>query len=232
MITDSWFAKTINMAVNAITQQQGRVSGTVYVYLMAQDTDPDLPKMGACHGCELTYVLGFYAVSSTYLKVQAPPSLGLLPYTVTADSTAVGLAMNSYWASIMYNQSPNAVGSGLPTWTPMYVNDKNTMTFNGGFPLGALMNPCVRFTTCRTEPSKDYRYAQKSFWEASPATPALATQTCTSAAVGQLSHTNGAAATPTPLVCTFLPCCTYGAGRRNLLFGMPTTGSTSCDPVC
>lgn len=109
----------------------------------------------------------------------------------------------------------------------MAVTDKNTMAFQGDFDLGAAMNPCVRWSSCRTEPVKDWRKAAKFFWGSAPAAINIAPETCTAAPTGFSSHV-GADFVGS---CSFQPCCTY-TSRRSLLFGMPTDSSGSCDANC
>jgi hypothetical protein len=232
MGTDAWFANGNQQAIEALLSASARATGTVYHYVFAQDTDPDnFGRMGACHGCELTYVLGYFKQSQTFLSSQTPPSMQAGTVVPSGGSTLVGNAMNAYWASMWYYGTPNTVGSGLPTWTPVSASDKQTMTFQEYYPTGALMNPCVRWLTCRTEPTKDWRSAQKQFFGSSPAAPAVAQPACTSAPAGFASHFSAVAA---GMTCSFLPCCTYTSTGRRMLFGMPstTTGSTACDAMC
>jgi carboxylesterase type B len=230
MGTDAWFANGNKMAIEALLSAPGRATGTIYHFVFAQETDTLMSKMGACHGCELTYVLGFFKVSQTYLSSQTPPSMGVGTVVPTGGSTLVGNAMNAYWSSMWYYGTPNTVGSGLPTWSPMSQSDKQTMTFQDSYPAGALMNPCVRWAMCRTEQAKDWRFAQKQFFSTSPSEPSLAMPVCTSAPVGTTTHMNSA---ENGLTCSFLPCCTYTSMGRRMLFGMPsTTAATACDSMC
>lgn len=233
MGTDAWFAAGNTQLIESMLTATTRVSGTVYHYVYAQDTDPQYAWMGACHGCELTFVLGLYTISMTYLSSQLPASMNANVLTFSAASQTVGNAMNGYWAGLYHNANPNWSGSGLPTWAAMAPADKQTMTFQGYYSHGALMNPCVRWASCRTEQTKDWRYTKKHFWSSSPTTTTHTYMTepvCTSAPAGFTSHTNGASV---GLNCSFMPCCRYTTGRRSLLFGMPsTTTSTTCDSMC
>lgn len=238
MGTDAWFANGNQQIIEALLVAPGRPVGNVYHYLFAHDSDSQYaPYMGACHGCELTYVLGFYTQSVSYLSISAPASSGMGTMTVDAGATAVGAAMNGYWAALFHTANPNTVGSGLPHWNAMSVTDKQTIVFQGAFPQGALMNPCVRLTGCRTESAKDWRQTKKVFWSSPPASLTYAylpEPVCTSAPAGYYSH---AAATSIGYNCSFLPCCTYpttSTGRRSLLFGAPSAAAStgSCDPMC
>lgn len=232
MGTDAWFATGNMQMIEAALAAPGRVANTVYHYVFAHDSDPQYPWMGACHGCELTYVLGLYTVSTTYLSSQVPPSFNAAIVTMTAGNLAVGNAMNGYWASLFYNANPNAAGTGLPSWTAMAAHDKQTLVFSGDATLGAVMNPCARVASCRTENAKDWRMTKKLFWTSAPASVQdkfLPESVCTSAPSVFYSHSNP---TAYGLNCSFLPCCKYTSGRRSLLFGMPSTGATACDPMC
>jgi len=237
MGTDAWFANGNQQIIEALLIAPGRPVGNVYHYLYAHDADSvHVPYLGACHGCELTFVLGFYTASVSYLSLTAPASSGFGTIAVTAADNTVGAAMNGYWAAMFHTANPNTVGSGLPHWSPMSVTDKQTMVFQGLFPQGALMNPCVRLTGCRTESAKDWRMTKKVFWQSAPANLAysyLPEPTCTSAPAGSYSHF---AAERIGYNCSYLPCCTYGTttGRRSLLFGAPSAAAAtgSCDPIC
>jgi len=235
MGNDAWFAVTTMSFAQAALDAPGRLSGTVFYYMFAQETDRyTFPWMGACHGCELTFALGFYTGSQSYLTSMMPASMGLTGASTTGDA-AVGNAMNGYWASIYYTGSPNVASTGLPHWSPMTSTDKNTMVFSGDITLGAATNPCLRAAVCRTEQSKFYRMNQKQFWgtvNSDTFHTYLTTPTCTAAPTVFTTHMNGATLS-TPLNCSYLPCCTYSSGRRSLLFGMPSSsGSSSCDPMC
>ena len=89
-----------------------------------------------------------------------------------------------------------------------------------------------RATICRTETTKDFRVAVKQFWGSAPAdivNTYIPAQMYTAAPTVFTSHIYGASI---GINCSFLPCCTYSSGRRNLLFGMPSSASTNCDPMC
>jgi len=239
MANDAWFAQGIEAVTEALLVAPGRPSGSVYHYIFAHDSHQALlpyAHMGACHGCDLTYVLGFYTASVTYLSLLSPPSTNLHTIVPDADYNKVGNAMNRYWASMWHTNSPNTVGSGLPHWTPVSATDRQTMVFQGQFTLGAEMNPCVRFAACRTENTKDWRKTRKLFWNSAPASlsyTGCSEPVCTSAPVGTYSHFM---ASSIGFNCTYLPCCVYGssAGRRKLLFGAPSSGvaTGNCDPMC
>lgn len=235
MSNDAWFAVNTMAFTQAALDAPGRLSGTVYYYVFAQETDPIFFSwMGACHGCELTFVLGFYAMSQTYLTSMMPSSLGMSGGGRPGD-LAVGNAMNGYWAGIYYSANPNVGSTGLPHWYPMTTTDKNTQVFSGDITLGAASNPCMRAAYCRTEQSKFYRLAQKQFWgtvSSDTFHSYLAVPTCSAAPTVFGTHMMGSTLS-TPLNCSYLPCCTYSSGRRSLLFGMPSSGaSSSCDPMC
>lgn len=233
MGTDAWFGVNVPAFLQAALSAPGRSANTVYTYLYAQDVDGQIgfPLTGACHGCELTFVLGFYTMGYTYLSSMMPASMGLSPVFGSGD-LAVGNAMNGYWASIYYTGNPNTVSNGLPTWTALSQSTHDTMVFSGDLTLGAAMNPCSRGTSCRTETTKDWRANIKQFWGSSPAdivNTYMAVPTCTAAPTVFTTHKFGY---QIGINCSFLPCCTYTSGRRNLLFGMPSSASTNCDPMC
>jgi hypothetical protein len=191
MGTDAWFAGGNYVALNALSTNPTRAANglSVYHYLFAVETDKEFPYMGACHGCELSFVLGFYLESLTFITDLLPPSMGITA-PLTSEDLAVGSAMNSYWASFFLSQDPNAAGSGLPTWTPYGgATDTQTMVFSDTMPSPHVaMNPCVSVASCRTEPTKSWRHASKTFWYSSESTATTLPLTCDTPSVATVTH--------------------------------------------
>lgn len=176
--TDSMFAGGLYAATNALLSNPARAADTVFQYLFAEETDPHFPYMGACHGCELTYVLGFFKDSYTYLTNSLSPSSSYSG-AFTAPKLALGDTMNAFWSAILYYGTPNVAGWILPEWSAVSPGDKNVMVFQSTFQYGASMNPCVRFLQCRgAEPTKDFRVGPKTFFYSSLTTPAAVPGSC------------------------------------------------------
>merc|ERR1711988_1016578 len=100
------------------------------------------PGWGACHGCELTYVLGLYEfglsypMTGSYAGVSSlwqMPGFTAIPYTPAEHM--VGTAMKTYWVNFFKTQDPN--GAGVPTWSPATATDMNVMVFNEAYTAGA-----------------------------------------------------------------------------------------------
>lgn len=190
MGTDAWFTNGNDLIVAALLSNPARAADTVYHYVFGDDTDGStFPKMGACHGCELTYVLGFYLIGQTYLSSQLPTPL-VIAQMNDAEHQTLGKTMNTYWSGFFYNKDPNVAGEGLPTWKAMSATERNTMVFQAQFGgSGALLNPCVQFAICRTEPTKDFRKARKMLWSTGPAGQVMVPDTCgTDMPKGTFSH--------------------------------------------
>ena len=189
--TDAWFGSALRLIVSTLVGQTTRSSGTVFRYLFAQDPSETVTTMwsgaykhlGACHGCELTYTLGWYAVGTSWLAYN-----DALPHAFTAAETAMGETMKKFWLNIMYNGKPGSAGS--ETWTGNTASERHTMVFKASLVNGATLDPCLDTTTCRVEASNDIRAAASMFWQdpsggrtwAGP--PASAATQCTVGATG------------------------------------------------
>jgi len=256
MSTDAWFAAGVNQVTEALAGAYGRTGG-VYTYVSAADADSvQYPLLGACHGCELAYTLGFYTAGQSFISNfvtyyynyfngylgQNPavyPDPTYNTSALTNEDMAVALAYNGLWASMYYTASPNPgqittpapYSKVLPYWAPITTVAKNTMVFSASVAAGAALNPCLRSSPCRTEPSAFYRQKAKMFFADAPSSinHNMVTGKCTAAPTVFNSHYNGAAVGVT---CTYKPCCTFSSRRRSLLFGMPSTTTTDCDAMC
>jgi carboxylesterase type B len=183
MHTDAWFANGIAEATDALVSSGSRTAGT-YRYVYGEDTDHVwAPVMGACHGCELTFILGFYKMEMTYLT-----SMGLTqtPIVFTPAMVDLGNTMQKYWLSFFSTGNPNTDVTGLPDWKPITSTDSNTMVFQSTFPTGASIDPCVQLLGCRIEPTKDFRAIRKGFFSKFPPTVDAEPPTC-----GSLKMTGG-----------------------------------------
>merc|ERR1712205_43835 len=109
-----------------------------------------MEHMGACHGCELTYVLGWYTEGNGYLAYGRNT-----PHAVTAAENAMGVTMKRFWLNLMYNGAPGTVGSA--SWSANTASERHTIVFKASLTDGAALNPCLDTTTCRVEASNDYR---------------------------------------------------------------------------
>jgi len=178
MGTDAWFSAGNSQILDNLLKNPARTA-PVYHFLFGDDTDPgDAAGMGACHGCELTYVLGFYLISQTFITSMAPPSAGIIPALSAAQMT-LGKTMNTYWASLFHSGTTDQYAISVPAWMAMTSTDHNTMVFQGGLSAtGAVMNPCVAFTKCLVEPTKHYRAHVKDFWATGPSGEAMTPATC------------------------------------------------------
>jgi carboxylesterase type B len=231
MYNDAWFSSGMTLMTEAMLLAPGRAGSTVYTYLSASQSDPQT-YTGAYHGSELTYVLNYYNAGTSFFSAFGVPAA---PHT--PGQTAVNNAFNGYWTSLYHTANPNVVGVGLPHWDPVTFTSKNTMVFSPDLPYGGAMNPCIRAASCKTEPTKDFRTKQVQFYQGSPASLVytyMSEPTCTAAPTVFNSHKNVSGDVLTGFTCSFLPCCRYSStGRRSLLFGMPSTSSSSnCDPMC
>ena len=221
MATDAWFGNINTRMVESLYANPSRPAGTVYKYIFADETDPYLPVLGACHGCELTYVHGFYLVSQTFVSSFFPPSTGLQTQVPSVDKITLGTTMNTYWAAMFNTGSPNVVGSGLPTWTASTATTINTMIFQAGISTtGAAMNPCIRIVHCRTEPALNFRVARNHFWGSAPTAEVETPASCTTPAIGGYSHISTTAQATS---CTASSCASWCNSY--------TIGLASCVPL-
>jgi carboxylesterase type B len=164
--TDAWFGSALRLIVSTLVGQTGRTTGTVFRYLFAQDPSSTVTTMwggafkhmGACHGCELTYVTGWYAVGNSYLSYNEN-----LPHAFSAAETTMGQTMKKFWLNIMHTGSPGS--AGLATWTASTASELHTMVFKASLTNGATLDPCLDTTTCRVEASNDPRAAVSLFWQ-------------------------------------------------------------------
>lgn len=214
--TDSYLSATTSSVVQKMSTNPR--STNVYRYVFAQG-NPDWfaarkPGWGACHGCELTYILGLYTAGLSYpitgnyatvLQSWQLAGFNTMPYTVA--EMMVGSTMKSYWVNFFMTQDPN--GAGVPTWSPATGADMNVMVFNEGYTGGAALNPCLRLTECAAEPAYNYKSAESAFWktQVAPAKPV-----CTTV------PTN----VPSLKVIPASVCPAYCPTRRNVLFGAPS----------
>jgi len=214
--TDSYLSATTSSVVQKMTASARATN--VYRYVFAQGNADWFaarkPGWGACHGCELTYVLGLYEFGLSYPITGSYAGLTSLyqlagftsiPYT-TAEYM-VGTSMKTYWVNFFSTQDPN--GAGVPTWSPATATDMNVMVFNEAYTAGAALNPCVRLTECTAEPAYNYKSAESAFWKTGVA-PAKGV--CTTV------PTN----VPSLKVIPASTCPAYCPTRRNVLFGAPS----------
>lgn len=220
--TDSYLTAT----TSSVVQKMSTVprSTNVYRYVFAQGGADWFaarkPGWGACHGCELTYVLGLYEFGLSYPMTGSYAGIanfnsaganwameGFTSITYTAAETMVGTAMKSYWVNFFTTQDPN--GAGVPTWSPATATDMNVMVFNEAYTAGAELNPCLRLTECTAEPAYNYKSAEAAFWKTGMA---AAKPVCTTV------PTN----VPSLKVIPASTCPAYCPTRRNVLFGAPS----------
>jgi len=164
--TDAWFASAIRLIVSTLVAQTGRISGSVYRYHFAQDPSVTVTSlwngafehMGACHGSEQTYTMGWYMDNRGYLAYDDG-----LPHVFSASEITMGVTMKRFWLNLMYNGNPGSVGSD--TWSGTTASDPHTMVFKASLTGGAELDPCLDTTACRVESSKDYRALASIFWQ-------------------------------------------------------------------
>jgi hypothetical protein len=117
----------------------------------------NLINFGACHGCELTYALGFYSEDYSYL------GWGIMPQEFTDEEIAMGDTMKSYWTNMFYDADPGTV-SGV-AWSPITLTERHMIVFKASYSGGAAVDPCIDTLACRVEPTNDYRAAEAGFWQ-------------------------------------------------------------------
>jgi carboxylesterase type B len=163
MATDAWFVSGVNLILEALSGQAARTVGTVYYFVFAQQTNDEFavqyPWLGAAHGWELDYVLGFYTEGKAYITLD-------MPFTMTypADELALGATLKGYWLNHMYTGSPNVEGDGMLEWLPYTPTETHTMIFKASYPDSCALDPCVNLHACSVETTADFRAAKKSFW--------------------------------------------------------------------
>jgi len=166
--TDAWFSSNMRLIGGTLRTQVGRTTAGVYKYLFAQDpfesvTHTDtmggmLSVMGACHGCELTYTMGWYTQNMGYLDYGNT-------HTVSAAETTMGVTMKKFWLNLAYNGDPGTAPGTSTSWTKLDVDGRHTMVFKASLTSGAQLDVCLDTTTCRVEASNDYRAKTAMFWQ-------------------------------------------------------------------
>jgi len=189
--TDAWFASPLRHIVSTLVGQAGRAPGTVYRYLFAAEPGATVASMmenafehmGASHGSELTYTLGWYADQNGYLGYGRDT-----PHTISMEEAMMGVTMKRFWLNLMYSGDPGTVDA--VTWSANTASARHTIVFKPSLAGGAALNPCLDTTACRTEPSNDYRAAASLAWQDRRGTytwggpPASAATTCSSGVTG------------------------------------------------
>jgi len=234
--SDGWLTACVTKAIAQIMSAPMRRPGTVFRYLFAESGPDEFsniqPGWGACHGCELTFVLGMYengdpATGSYPLSSYNNPltiGLGMGSYidfgpTYSSAEIALGTTMKHYWVNFFSTGNPN--GAGVPTWDPVVGSTMNVMVFDADFTSagagGALLNPCLQTSPCVMEPALNYRKAYGDFMNTGVYTTP---DTCTGPVGGFTHETVGS------LCCPACP-----TGRRSTLFGAPVSRPAGC-PAC
>jgi len=154
MATDAWFSTQQRLITRILIDQPGRVSGTVYKYIFGGDvptglSDYGMGYFGACHGCELGFVLGLYEDGFAYM------AYGQIPVEFSAEQMTMGYTMKSFWLNMMYDGSFGTVGS--ITWEPITLTESHMIVFSADLPGGAALDPCVDFVGCKIDATDDYR---------------------------------------------------------------------------
>lgn len=159
---DGWFSASQRLVTSFLIAQPNRVSGTVYKFIWGADVHPyfqyyGFGYMGACHGCELGFVLGMYEDGYSYL------GYGEVPTPWDDDTIAMGVTMKSFWLNMIFDQSFGTVGSA--TWSPITLDERHIMIFSPALTDGAVLDACVDFTACRIEGTNDYRSETAYKWQ-------------------------------------------------------------------
>jgi len=199
-----------------LVAQTGRISGSVYRYHFAQDPSVTVTSlwngafehMGACHGSEQTYTMGWYMDNRGYLAYDDG-----LPHVFSASEIALGVTMKRFWLNLMYNGNPGSVGSD--TWSGTTASEPHTMVFKASLTDGAEIDPCLDTTACRVESSKDYRALASIFWQDPAGTRSLTSASATQCSSGVTGKTQSAMhySCGVPVLTSF----SYGAGGLALL---------------
>lgn len=227
--SDAWLS-SVTMIGDARLAYTG--GAATYRYLYAQEEAASFsslqPGFGACHGCELSYVKGWYEMTgepNNYpLSEYNSPLGGAGPYmsaTYTATELQVGTTMKGYWSNFWTTGDPN--GAGLDTWSPIDRAAQHVMAFKAEFgTMGCSMNPCTMLSPCVAESAKDYRKAFHYFHNKGTV---MTPPTC-DAPVGTFSHKFIGSS------CPIGECACTAASRRKLLFGAPREVRPDYCAVC
>lgn len=253
-ITDGMFSVGHTTLFDTWAAQTSRTPGSLYKYIYAEYPAAAMntvPSFGAAHMLDLTFTWGMYKFGKSVMTDNYGTAPGTFQFP--AAQIAMGDTMKAYWTNFFVTGSPNLVGDGLPTWSPVTTSEKHTMVFQSTVPGGAILDPCAMFTACYAEPTADYRRPVHTFWT-SLFTTAPALPTCSPAVVGPThapayAYTSGCGVTVTPpaapvslggscsassTCATGLTCKCVSSRRRdrNLLFGVPSSGSSSSSCYC
>lgn len=198
-MTDGYFAVNHNLLQEAFKGQSGRTDGTIYRAIFAEPNrdamdGPEPGLFGVPHTADITYTWGYYQQGKNAVNENvAGPFTTYFEYS--KEQTTMGDTMHVYWTNFFASGHPTppttrrrlSDHSELPTWDPCTIGDNNTMVFQSTVPSGAMLNPCVMFTACLAENTKNWRKSATEFWMSGYAsTPDF--DTCDNVQVG-LSHT-------------------------------------------
>jgi len=242
--SDSWLTACVTKAIYGLMDGRSSSGGSVYRYLYAESGPDEFsnnqPGWGACHGCELAFVLGMYEnddpTTNSYpmssynnplvigLGMSLPPSGLSFSATYSPAEIALGTTMKKYWVNFFSSGNPNGAGdASLQTWVPVAdASTMNVMVFKSDFTStgGTALNPCLQTSPCVSEPALNYRKAHGDFMNTGDyVKPA----TCDSPVGGFTHEVIGSSC----LVCPPCP-----SGRRSALFGAPMITRPAGCPIC